>query len=180
MKVFETSLKGVLELSPTVYSDHRGHFFESFNQDAFNESVGQKILFVGDRVSHSRRNVLRGLHYQIEHAQGKLVSVISGTIFDVAVDLRKSSETFRQWYGLVLSSEKKNQLWIPPGFAHGFLALSEATIYYKVTDIHCPETERIIRWDDEYLAIHWPLERPPILSAKDTQGISLKDSIVFD
>lgn len=180
MKLFETSLKDALEISPTVNSDHMGYSFESFNQIAFNAALGYESLFVQDNVMFVRRNVLRGLHYQAGHAQGKLVGVIQGAIFDVAVDLRKPSPTFHQWLGIVLSSEKKNQLWMPPGFAHGFLALTDSTVYYKVTDYHCSDCECVLRWDDENLAIHWPLERAPIVIGKDTQGRSLKDLPVFE
>lgn len=173
MKVTPTKLAGVLIIEPRVFGDERGFFFESFNQRAFDEAVGAHVDFVQDNHSKSSRNVLRGLHYQLPpKAQGKLVRVVQGEVFDVAVDLRKDSATFGQWVGEILSAENKKQLWIPAGFAHGFLTLSDtAEFLYKTTDYYSPEHERCIRWDDAELAIQWPLiDAPPVLSGKDVAG----------
>ncbi|AXS80369.1 dTDP-4-dehydrorhamnose 3,5-epimerase [Dechloromonas sp. HYN0024] len=169
MKVTPTRISDVLIIEPKVFGDERGFFFESFNQKAFNEAVGQEITFVQDNHSKSAKNVLRGLHYQLPpKAQGKLVRVIQGEVFDVAVDIRKNSATYGQWVGEVLSGENKKQLWIPAGFAHGFLTLSEtAEFLYKTTDYYSPEHERCIRWDDCDLAINWHLQGKPLLSKKD-------------
>ena len=180
MNVYKTALVGLIELSPTVFCDHRGYFFESFNQVEFNKCIGYDVSFVQDNEFHSKQNVLRGLHYQLEHVQGKLIRVMQGEVFDVVVDLRKSSPTFGHWVGVVLSGERKNQLWVPSGFAHGCLALTDSIVCYKTTDYHCVDSECVLRWDDEDLNIHWPLERAPIFSGKDTQGIRLKDCTVFD
>lgn len=180
MNTYPTALAGLFEIVPMVFCDHRGHFFESFNQAKFIQCVGYDVLFVQENELYSKRNVLRGLHYQLGCTQGKLVRALRGEVFDVAVDLRKSSSTFGRWMGVVLSSERKNQLWIPSGFAHGFLALTDAIVSYKTTHYHCNESECIIRWDDEDLNIHWPGERAPIFSGRDTQGSRLKDCIVFD
>jgi dTDP-4-dehydrorhamnose 3,5-epimerase len=178
-KVFKTSLAGVFELSQTVLCDHSGYCLESFNQAEFNVGVGCDVSFVQDNEAYSKQNVLRGLHYQLV-PQGKLIRVLQGDIFDVVVDLRKSSATFGRWFGIVLSQQKKNQLWIPAGFAHGFLSLTNSVVLYKTTAYHCVDGECIIRWDDEDLDIHWPLERPPIFSGRDTQGSRFKDCVVFD
>jgi len=169
MKVTPTKLAGVLVIEPRVFVDERGFFFENFNQLAFDDAVGAHVDFVQDNHSKSSRNVLRGLHYQLPpKAQGKLVRVVQGKVFDVTVDLRKNSETFGQWGGEVLSADNKKQLWIPPGFAHGFVTLSDtAEFLYKTTDYYSPAHERCIRWDDAQLAIDWPMQGAPSLSAKD-------------
>jgi dTDP-4-dehydrorhamnose 3,5-epimerase len=174
MKVTPTSIPDVLIIESTVFGDARGNFFESFNQQVFDEAIGREVAFVQDNHSRSKRGVLRGLHYQAEpHAQGKLVRVVVGEVFDVAVDLRKSSSTFGQWVGVNLSAENKKQLWIPEGFAHGFLVLSDiAEFLYKTTDYWCAAAERTICWNDITLSIKWPLSSSPILSDKDRQGSS--------
>ena len=172
MKVTPTAIPDVLLIEPKVYGDERGFFFESFNLRAFKEATGLEPMFVQDNHSRSARNVLRGLHYQIDQPQGKLVRVVVGEIFDVAVDIRRGSPTCGRWIGHVLSAENKRQLWIPPGFAHGFLVLSEcADFLYKTTDYWAPEHERCIRWDDPQLAIDWPLQGGPVLSGKDAAGL---------
>jgi dTDP-4-dehydrorhamnose 3,5-epimerase len=164
-------LEGVLLLEPKVFGDERGFFFESYNEAAFEQAVGKSVAFVQDNHSRSARGVLRGLHYQIKEPQGKLVRVVAGEVFDVAVDLRRSSSTFGQWAGATLSAENKRQLWIPEGFAHGFLVLSEyADFLYKTTRYWAPAHERCIAWNDPALAITWPIEGPPILSSKDRDG----------
>jgi dTDP-4-dehydrorhamnose 3,5-epimerase len=171
-----------LILQPQVFGDARGFFFESFNQREFERATGlQGVQFVQDNHSQSARGVLRGLHYQIQHPQGKLVRVVRGEVFDVAVDLRRSSPTFGRWVGLTLSADDKRQLWIPPGFAHGFLVLSEsAEFLYKTTDYWYPEHERSLRWDDPTLAIDWPLGgQLPVLAAKDAKGASFNEAEVF-
>ena len=175
MKVTETAIPDVLIIEPRVFGDERGFFFESFNQQAFDEAVGSKVVFVQDNHSKSAKNVLRGLHYQVPpKAQGKLVRVVQGEVFDVAVDIRKDSKTYGQWVGELLSADNKKQLWIPAGLAHGFLTISEtAEFLYKTTDYYAPELERAIRWDDPELAIQWPLEGEPLLSGKDASGSSL-------
>lgn len=172
MKATPTRLAGVLVLEPRVFGDERGFFFESFNQRAFDDAVGTHVDFVQDNHSKSSRNVLRGLHYQLPpKAQGKLVRVVQGEVFDVAVDLRKDSPTFGQWVGEILSAENKKQLWIPAGFAHGFLTLSDtAEFLYKTTDYYSPEHERCIRWDDPDIGVEWPLSAPPLVSGKDALG----------
>lgn len=171
MRVIPTAIPDVIVLEPKVFSDERGFFFESFNQQLFNEVVGQNVTFVQDNHSKSTRNVLRGLHYQMPpKEQGKLVRVIQGEVFDVAVDIRKGSPSRGQWVAEVLSAENKKQLWIPVGFAHGFLTLSEtAEFLYKTTDYYAPEQERSIRWNDPILAIDWPCQGP-FLSAKDREA----------
>jgi dTDP-4-dehydrorhamnose 3,5-epimerase len=180
MKITPTSIPDVLIIEPTVFGDERGFFFESFNQRLWEESTGLGTVFVQDNHSRSVKNVLRGLHYQIRHPQGKLVRVISGTVFDVAVDIRKSSPTFGAWVGEILSSENKRQLWIPEGFAHGFLVLSDtAEFLYKTTDYWAPEHERSIIWNDPDLAIKWPLEGMPVLARKDSEGKAFRDAEVF-
>ena len=171
MIVTATNIDGVLILDPKVFGDSRGFFFESFNQRVFDEAVGRSVTFVQDNHSRSGRNVLRGLHYQVERPQGKLVRVVAGTVFDVAVDIRRESPTFGSWVGVELSAENKRQLWVPPGLAHGFVVRSEsADFLYKTTDYWFPEHERCIRWDDADLAIDWGLTEPPLVSTKDAAG----------
>lgn len=181
MQVVQTSIPEVLIFEPKVFGDDRGFFFESFNQRLFAQATGRSPDFVQDNHSKSARNVLRGLHYQIRQPQGKLVRVTAGEVFDVAVDLRRASSTFGQWVGARLSADNKRQLWVPEGFAHGFLVLSEsAEFLYKTTDFYAPEHERCLRWDDPALAIEWPLQGAPILSAKDAQGQTLDMAELFD
>ncbi|WP_313115482.1 dTDP-4-dehydrorhamnose 3,5-epimerase [Ectopseudomonas guguanensis] len=181
MKVIATALPEVLILEPQVFGDERGFFYESFNARRFAEATGVRRDFVQDNHSRSARGVLRGLHYQLQQAQGKLVRVSAGEVYDVAVDVRRSSPNFGQWVGVHLSAENKRQLWVPEGFAHGFLVLSEyAEFLYKTTDYYAPAHERCIRWDDASLAIDWPLDGlTPQLSAKDQQGLSLQDAETF-
>ncbi len=181
MKVIATALPEVLILEPQVFGDERGFFYESFNARRFAEATGVNREFVQDNHSRSARGVLRGLHYQLQHAQGKLVRVSAGEVYDVAVDVRRSSPNFGKWVGVHLSAENKRQLWVPEGFAHGFLVLSEyAEFLYKTTDYYAPAHERCIRWDDARLAIDWPLDGlTPQLSAKDQQGLSLQDAETF-
>jgi dTDP-4-dehydrorhamnose 3,5-epimerase len=170
MNVLETTLPGVLIIEPKVFGDSRGFFYESWNARAF-EAAGIRASFVQDNHSRSAKNVLRGMHYQIKQPQGKLVRVTVGEVFDVAVDLRRSSPTFGKWEGVRLSAENKRMLWIPPGFAHGFLVMSEhADFLYKTTDYWMPEHERTVAWNDPDLAIDWPLQGAPVLSAKDAKG----------
>lgn len=182
MQVIPTAIPDVLIIEPKVFGDARGFFFESFNQRAFNDAVSAEIQFVQDNHSRSTKNVLRGLHYQIEHAQGKLVRVVQGAVFDVAVDIRRSSPTFGKWVGVELSADNFRQLWVPAGFAHGFLVLSEsADFLYKTTDYYYPEHERAIRWDDHTLSIDWPLKgTAPTVSSKDEQASVFKNAVVFD
>jgi dTDP-4-dehydrorhamnose 3,5-epimerase len=180
MKVTRTAIADVLLLEPRVFADERGAFFESFNQAAFEAAVGQRVVFVQDNHSISKQHVLRGLHYQVRQSQGKLVRVVQGAVFDVAVDLRKSSPSFGAWVGEILSSENQRQLWIPQGFAHGFVVLSEtAQFLYKTTDYYAPAHERCIFWNDPTLAIRWPLAAPPLLSPKDALGSALPQAEVF-
>jgi dTDP-4-dehydrorhamnose 3,5-epimerase len=181
MKAISTALPDVMVIEPRVFGDQRGFFFESFNQQAFEEAIGRPVQFVQDNHSKSVRNVLRGLHYQLApRAQAKLVRVVQGEVFDVAVDIRKHSATYGQWTAEVLSAENKRQMWIPEGFAHGFMVLSDtAEFLYKTTDYYAPEYERCIRWDDPELAIVWPQSSVPILSAKDAQGLLLADAEIF-
>jgi dTDP-4-dehydrorhamnose 3,5-epimerase len=180
MQIIQTEIPEVLVIEPQVFGDDRGFFYESYNEKAFLDKPGITEHFVQDNHSCSTKNVLRGLHYQIQQPQGKLVRVVVGSIFDVAVDLRKSSPTFTQWIGTHLTAENKRQLWIPPGFAHGFLVLSEyAEVLYKTTDYYAPQYERTILWNDPDLAIAWPIQTEPILSAKDQAGKLLKDAEVF-
>ncbi len=179
MNVIQTALPDVLILEPQVFGDARGFFLESYNRRRFAE-LGLPTEFVQDNHSRSARGVLRGLHYQIRQPQGKLVRVVRGAVFDVAVDLRRSSPTFGRWVGVELTEENRRMLWIPPGFAHGFLVLSEhADFLYKTTDFYAPEHERCILWNDPTLAIDWPLDGEPILSAKDKQGRPLSEAEVF-
>ena len=182
MDVRPTAIPGVLVVEPRVFGDARGFFFESFNRKGFEAALGRSVDFVQDNHSLSARGVLRGLHYQLPRPQGKLVRVVRGEVFDVAVDLRRGSPTFGRWAGEVLSAENKRQLWIPEGFAHGFLVLSEqAEFIYKTTDYWHPEHERCIRWDDPALAIPWPLGgATPLVSAKDARGASITEAVVFD
>jgi dTDP-4-dehydrorhamnose 3,5-epimerase len=181
MNVIRTALPELLLIEPRLFGDERGFFFESFNQKRFDEAVGRPVTFVQDNHSRSARGVLRGLHYQQPRAQGKLVRVIAGAVFDVAVDLRRASPTFGQWVGETLSADNKRQLWIPAGFAHGFLVLSDsAECLYKTTDYWYPEDEHCIRWDDPDLAIEWPLAgAAPLLSAKDAAGKALREAVPF-
>lgn len=181
MKVIETAIPDVLIFEPKVFGDERGFFFESFNQKAFDAAVGRHYEFVQDNHSRSLKHVLRGLHYQLPpRAQGKLVRVVSGEVFDVAVDIRKSSPTFGQWVGEHLSAENHRQLWIPPGFAHGFLVLSDsAEFLYKTTDFYSLEHERSIVWNDPELNFQWPLEGEPILSEKDAKALVFRASELF-
>jgi dTDP-4-dehydrorhamnose 3,5-epimerase len=170
----------VVLLQPQVFGDARGFFFESFNQQRFEEAIGRQVNFVQDNHSRSTKGVLRGLHYQLRQPQGKLVRVIVGEVFDVAVDLRASSPTFGQWVGVVLSAENKSQLWVPEGFGHGFVALSEtAEFLYKTTDYYAAEHERCIAWNDSSLNIQWPSNMSPSLSAKDAQGKLLAEAEVY-
>ena len=181
MNVIKTAIPDVLIIEPKVFGDARGFFYESFNGRAFDEAVGRHVEFVQDNHSRSSKGVLRGLHYQIQQPQGKLVRVARGAVFDVAVDVRKSSPTFGKWVGVELSEDNHRQLWVPPGFAHGFLVLSEAADFlYKTTDYYAPEFERCIRWDDPELAITWPLSDVPQLSAKDAAGQRLQTAEVFE
>lgn len=181
MQITRLSIPDVLHIEPRVFGDERGFFYESFRQDRFEEAVGRKVTFVQDNHSKSGHNVLRGLHYQIKQPQGKLVRVVAGSVFDVAVDLRRSSPTFGQWVGEVLSAENKAQMWVPEGFAHGFLVLSEsAEFVYKTTDYYAPEYERCIAWDDSNLEISWPISHSPLVSDKDKQGLDFAVAAVFD
>jgi len=171
MNVTPTQIPGVLILEPKVFADDRGFFYESFNQRVFEAAVGGPVTFVQDNHSQSKKNVLRGLHHQVEQPQGKLVRVLSGSIYDVAVDIRQGSPTFGRWVGVELSAENKRQIWIPPGLAHGFYVLSDsAEVLYKATDFYAPAHERTIRWDDPTLDIAWPLAGPPQVSGKDAAG----------
>lgn len=180
MKATPLAIPDVILLEPKVFGDDRGFFFESFNHRRFEEAVGKSVTFVQDNHSRSVKNVLRGLHYQIQQPQGKLVRVVQGEVFDVAVDLRRSSATFGQWVGAHLSAENKHQLWVPEGFAHGFVVLSEtAEFLYKTTDYYAPEHERCILWSDLQLGIVWPKYIEPILSPKDALGSSFINAEVF-
>ncbi len=176
MQITQTKIPEVLLFEPRVFQDDRGFFLESFNQKVFDEAVGQQYAFVQDNHSSSTSNILRGLHYQVQNAQGKLVRVAIGSIYDVAVDIREGSPTFGKSVGKILSAENKKQLWIPPGFAHGFYVLSEkADVLYKATDFYSPEHERSIVWNDPDLNIQWPTaDQEPILSGKDAAGATLK------
>ncbi len=181
MKATPTAIPEVLVIEPRVFGDARGFFFESFNQKSFDEAVGQHVDFVQDNHSRSTKGVLRGLHYQIEQAQGKLVRVVSGAVFDVAVDIRRSSKTFGQWVGVELTGANHKQLWVPAGFAHGFLVLSEtADFLYKTTDYYAQAHERCIRWDDASIGIAWPeIGAVPTLSPKDETGAELIEAEVY-
>lgn len=180
MNIVSTAIADVLILEPKVFGDERGFFFESFNQRRFNELTGTDLQFVQDNHSRSAKNVLRGLHYQIQQPQGKLVRVVQGAVYDVAVDIRRSSATFGQHVGVELSAENKRMLWIPPGFAHGFVVLSDtAEFLYKTTDYWAPEFERSIAWNDPAINIQWPIRGEPALSAKDREGTLLAEAEHF-
>lgn len=180
MKVLATELPGVLIIEPKVFGDERGFFYESFNAKAFEASTGVRTQFVQDNHSRSQKGVLRGLHYQIENTQGKLVRVVAGEVLDVSVDIRRSSPHFGKWVGVRLSADNHRQLWVPEGFAHGFVVLSEyAEFLYKTTDYYTPTSERCIRWDDPTLAIDWQLTGPAQLSAKDQAGKLLSEAELF-
>lgn len=181
MKVIETQLPGPLIMEPRVFGDSRGFFMESYNVRSFAEQAGLDAAFVQDNHSRSARGVLRGLHYQIRQPQGKLVRVVRGAVFDVAVDMRRSSPTFGQWAGCELTEDNHRQFWIPPGFAHGFLVLSElADFLYKTTDYYAPEHERCLAWNDPTVAVDWPLTGEPLLSGKDRVGRTLDECEAFE
>ena len=181
MQVIKTALADVLILEPKVFGDDRGFFYESYNQQTFEQLTGVKAEFVQDNHSKSAANVLRGLHYQIQQPQAKLVRVTHGAVFDVAVDIRRQSASFGQWVGVVLSAENKRQMWVPAGFAHGFLVLEDNTEFlYKTTDYYAPQHERCLRWDDPAISIDWPLTATPNLSAKDQLGLNLAQAEVFE
>ena len=181
MKAIATKIPDVIIFEPKVFGDERGFFFESFNKKQFEELSGVTTEFVQDNHSRSSKGVLRGLHYQIRQPQGKLVRVTSGEVFDVAVDLRRSSSTFGHWVGVNLSSDNKRQFWVPPGFAHGFVVLSDsADFLYKTTDYYAPEHERCIKWDDPSLGIDWQYEGEPLVSEKDAKGLELNKADVFE
>ena len=180
MKIIPTAIPDVLILEPKVFGDARGFFFESFTQRVFSQATGLALQFVQDNHSRSTKGVLRGLHYQINQPQGKLVRVVRGSVFDVAVDVRKSSSTFGKWVGVELSEENHRQMWVPPGLAHGFVVTSEsADFLYKTTDYYAPEHERCIAWNDPAIGIQWPMDVPPQLSAKDQLGLPLARAEVF-
>lgn len=180
MNATELALPGVFLIEPRVFGDDRGFFYESFNHAQFEQAIGRTVRFVQDNHSRSAQHVLRGLHYQIVQPQGKLVRVVRGEVFDVAVDLRRESATFGRWVGEILSEQNKRQLWVPEGFAHGFVVLSDsAEFLYKTTDYYAPEHERCIVWNDPSLAISWPVTAAPQLSAKDAQGILFADADYF-
>lgn len=181
MNIVKTGIPDVLILEPRVFGDERGFFYESFNQKVWREVTGLQTTFVQDNHSRSMRNVLRGLHYQIQQPQGKLVRVVFGKVFDVAVDIRIGSPTLGRWVGTELSAENKRMLWIPEGFAHGFLVLSEfAEVFYKTTDYWAPRHERTIIWNDPDLAIAWPLHTQPILSDKDSKGLTFQEAVLTE
>ena len=180
MKVTTASIPGILVIEPTVFGDERGFFYESYNERVFAQETGIHLRFVQDNHSRSVRNVLRGLHYQIQQPQGKLIRATAGEVYDVAVDIRRSSPTFGEWTALRLSADDKRMLWVPPGFAHGFLVTTEfAEIQYKATDYWAPQFERSLAWNDPALGIPWPCEVSPIVSAKDRQGVPLDRAEVF-
>jgi dTDP-4-dehydrorhamnose 3,5-epimerase len=181
MKVTRTEIPDVLILEPRVHQDERGFFLESYNRRTFKDATGLDVEFVQDNESFSVRNVLRGLHYQVRQAQGKLVQVMAGEIFDVAVDLRRSSPTFGKWVGVMLTGGGHRMIWIPQGFAHGYIVLSEhAIVFYKTTDFYAPEHERTILWNDPTLGIRWPLEGEPIVSDKDRRATPFRSAELFD
>ena len=181
MKVTAAAIPEVLLVEPRVFGDDRGFFYESFNQKQWREKTGVDRVFVQDNHSRSAKGVLRGLHYQIRQAQGKLVRVVVGEVFDAAVDLRRSSPTFGKWVGAILSAENKRQLWVPEGFGHGFVVLSEAAEFlYRTTDYWAPEHERCIIWNDPDIGIDWPVADSPILSGKDAVGVRLRDAEVYE
>ena len=180
MKATPLAIPDVILIEPKVFGDDRGFFFESFNQAKFEATIGRQVHFVQDNHSRSVKKVLRGLHYQIQQAQGKLVRVVRGEVFDVAVDLRKLSPSFGQWVGEVLSAENRRQMWVPEGFAHGFVVISDtAEVLYKTTDYWAPEFERSIAWNDSAIGIQWPIQGEPALSAKDQQALSLAEAEHF-
>ena len=180
LKIIEEAIGGVALLEPKVFGDERGFFFESYNEREF-AKLGLPTTFAQDNHSGSRKGVLRGIHYQLQKPQGKLVRVLRGEVFDVAVDLRRRSATFGRWYGATLSAENRRLLWVPPGFGHAFLVLSEfAEFAYKATEFYAPEHERTIQWNDRALGVNWPVEGEPILSGKDAVGMALDDAQVFD
>jgi dTDP-4-dehydrorhamnose 3,5-epimerase len=180
MKAIATPLQDLLVIEPRVFGDARGFFFESWNQRAFDEAVGREVRFVQDNHSASARNVLRGMHYQLTRPQGKLVRVVSGEVFDVAIDMRRSSPTFGKSFGERLSADNQRMLWVPEGFAHGFLVTSErAEFLYKTTEYYVPEDERTLRWDDPDLGIEWPLDGAPLLKPKDTHGTPFAQAETF-
>ncbi|WP_126455360.1 dTDP-4-dehydrorhamnose 3,5-epimerase [Sulfuriflexus mobilis] len=180
MNVIETKIPDLLILEPRVHGDERGFFMESYNRKTFSDVLGGDVDFVQDNHSRSGKNVLRGLHYQIQQPQGKLLRVVKGRIFDVAVDLRESSPYFGKWDGIELTEDNHRQIWVPPGFAHGFLVLSDvADVLYKTTDYYAPEHERCIRWDDPEIGIDWPMEGEPALSTKDKEGMAFSDAELF-
>lgn len=181
MNIVPTSLPGVLLIEPKVFGDERGFFFESFNARSFAQATGVTAAFVQDNHSHSRRGVLRGLHYQLEQAQGKLVRAVTGEVYDAVVDLRRSSPTFGRWEGFVLSAQNKKMLWVPPGFGHGYYVMSESTDFlYKTTDYYAPQHERCVLWNDPAIGVQWPLSTgEPTLSAKDQLGLRLADATVY-
>lgn len=180
MQIITTTIPDVLIMEPKVFGDDRGFFFESFNERSWRELTGQDLRFVQHNHSRSSGGVLRGLHYQIQQSQGKLVRVTTGEVFDVAVDIRRSSPTFGKWFGAKLSAENKRQMWVPPGFAHGFCVTSDvAEFLYLTTDYYAPEHERCIRWNDPDLGICWPLTAEPNVSAKDRDGTLFKDADLF-
>ena len=181
MELIETSIPDVKLLKPKVFGDERGFFMESYNKQTLSELIGLDVEFVQDNHSRSSKNVLRGLHYQLKQPQGKLVRVVAGEVFDVAVDLRRSSPTFGQWEGAILSDKNNHQLWVPPGFAHGFVVLSDtADFLYKTTDYYAPEHERCIKWDDPEIGIDWPCSGEPSLSDKDKQGVAFNQAQTYD
>lgn len=182
MKATPLAIPDVVLIEPKVFGDERGFFFESFNQAQFEQAIGKSVQFVQDNHSRSARGVLRGLHYQLQQPQGKLVRVVRGAVFDVAVDVRKSSPTFGQWVGTELSEDNHRQFWVPPGFAHGFVVLSEtADFLYKTTDYYAPAHERCIAWNDPAIGIQWPdIGMAPLLSAKDQAGLALGVADTFD
>ncbi len=180
MNVIKTIIPDVLIIEPKVFGDERGFFLESFNEKMFTETTGVKTRFIQDNHSRSRKNVLRGLHYQIQQPQGKLVRVVTGEVLDIAVDIRKSSPTFGQWVSCLLTAENKKQFWVPPGFAHGFVVLSEvADFLYKTTAYYAPQYERAILWNDPDLAIDWQIQGEPLLSTKDLAAKPLKEAEVY-
>ena len=180
MRVTDSKIPDVKIIEPKVFGDRRGFFYESFNQQDFNQATGLNVHFVQDNHSRSIKGVLRGLHYQLQQPQGKLVRVVRGSVFDVAVDIRKSSPTFGQWAGVVLTEDNHKQFWVPPGFAHGFVVLSDtADFLYKTTDYYAPAHERCIAWNDPTISITWPQDLTPHLSAKDQAGLTLAQAEVF-
>lgn len=181
MKAIPLAIPDVILLEPKVYTDSRGFFFESFNLAKFENAIGRSANFVQDNHSRSVKNVLRGIHYQIQHPQGKLVRVVAGCVFDVAVDLRKSSPTFGQWVGEIISADCRKQLWIPEGFGHGYAVLSDtAELLYKTTDYYLPEFERAIAWNDPTIGISWPLGQHPVISKKDAEALPFDRSEVYE